>query len=319
MALRSLDELLKRVGLAEDHSEGVLAGLAEKDFAVFVPIPWLARIRHADPADPLLAQVLATAAEQNPVEGFVADPLGESECQPIPGVLHKYAGRVLLVVAGACAINCRYCFRRHFPYETAPRSQEQLSQAFEYLRNHAEVDEVLLSGGDPLMLSDDRLEWIVGQLDSIPSLMRLRIHTRMPIAIPQRVTARLTGILNASRLQVITVVHVNHPNEIDESVKSALQAMKTDADSVMLNQSVLLHHVNDSVEVLEQLSRHLMECGVLPYYLHQLDPVAGAAHFEVTPETGRSLVNSLRERLPGYMVPTYVQELPGEKSKTPLM
>jgi EF-P beta-lysylation protein EpmB len=225
---------------------------------------------------------------------------------------------VLLVVAGVCAINCRYCFRRHFPYDTAPRTKEQLAGAFEYLRNHPEVDEVLLSGGDPLMLSDDRLGWIVEQLDSIPNLRRLRIHTRMPVAIPQRVTARLIEILGSSRLQIITVIHANHPNEIDERVGAALKSLKVDGDSLLLNQSVLLRGVNDSVEVLEQLSRRLIDCSVLPYYLHQLDLVAGAAHFEVAPETGRSLIAELRDRLPGYMVPAYVQELPGRNSKTPL-
>jgi len=318
MAVRSLDQLLQRVGLDPDGPELEQAGLAGQDFPVFVPIPWLNRIRPGDPNDPLLAQVLATAAERTTVPGFVKDPLDESEFQPIPGVLHKYQGRVLLVVAGVCAINCRYCFRRHFPYDSAPRSREQLAEAFGYLRDHPEVDEVLLSGGDPLMLSDERLEWIVGQLDLIPTLRRLRIHTRMPVAIPQRVTNRLTEILRSSRLKTVVVIHANHPAEIDADVASALRAMRDGADAMMLNQSVLLRGVNDSVEVLEGLSRRLFECGVLPYYLHQLDPVAGAAHFEVPLQTGQTLMATLRDRLPGYMVPTWVQEIPGQKSKTPL-
>jgi KamA family protein len=169
------------------------------------------------------------------------------------------------------------------------------------------------------MLPDDRLEWIVGQLGSIASLKRLRIHTRMPVAIPQRVTERLTGILADSRLQKVMVIHANHPNEIDQAVAESMRAIKTDAGAVLLNQSVLLRGVNDSVDVLEGLSRRLFECGVLPYYLHQLDPVAGAAHFEVPLETGQSLMECLRERLPGYMLPAYVREIPGRKSKTPLV
>ena len=182
IAVRTLDELLRRIELDRNALGCERAGLAEQDFPLFVPIPWLQRIRSGDANDPLLAQVLATAAERITAKGFVDDPLDESGFQPIPGVLHKYEGRVLLVVAGVCAINCRYCFRRHFPYDTAPRTKEQLSAAFDYLRDHPEVDEVLLSGGDPLMLSDERLEWIVGQLDEIPTLKRLRIHTRMPVA-----------------------------------------------------------------------------------------------------------------------------------------
>lgn len=316
-AVRSPLELRRRLGLAEDPpSAGESA--ASRDFPVFVPLPWLNRIRPGDPLDPLLLQVLAVAAETEAAPGFVPDPLAESGLQPLPGLLHKYAGRVLLIAAGACAINCRYCFRRHFPYESALTGKPQLQAALDHIAADPGISEVLLSGGDPLMLPDGRLNWLIEQLQEIPHLQRFRIHTRLPVAIPARITDGLVGIFQSSRLQSVMVLHSNHPRELDGEVQRAMLRLRKESPVVLLNQSVLLRGVNDCAETLTGLSLRLLDCGVLPYYLHQLDPVAGASHFFVPPEVGLRLVEAMREALPGYLVPRYVQEVPGEASKTPL-
>jgi len=316
-AIRDREELKKRLGLSSKTEDDNLPVFAEKSFPVFVPLPYLARITPGDPHDPLLLQVLPTVAEDETVAGFSVDPLAETAATRLPGMLHKYHGRVLLVTTGACAVNCRYCFRRHFPYEESPRSPRQWESAIQEIADDESIEEVLLSGGDPLTLTDDNLAKLIAQLDSIPHLKRLRIHTRMPIMIPQRITAGLLDTLSGSRLRSVMVVHSNHARELDDAVLAVMHEV-AEAGVMLLNQSVLLRGVNDDAQTLIELSQRLLDCRVLPYYLHKNDPVAGTAHFEVSIERGKKLIEAMRASLPGYAVPRFVQELAGEPSKTVL-
>ena len=287
------------------------------DFPLFVPREWAARIRPCDPADPLLLQVLTTPQEMNLVEGFSADPVGDLNSQSSPGLLQKYHGRSLMITTGACGIHCRYCFRRHFPYQEAPKSPAAWEPALDQIASDSTISEVLLSGGDPLTLVDKSLTILVRKLEEIPHLKRLRIHTRMPVVIPQRVTVELLELLRSTRLGVWIVLHINHPNEIDRATETALKSLRQ-SGATLLNQAVLLRGINDSVEVLQRLCERLVDQQILPYYLHQLDRVAGAAHFEVPVATGQALMAELRQRLPGYAVPRYVQEIAGQPCKTPI-
>ncbi|WP_110689585.1 EF-P beta-lysylation protein EpmB [Salinicola endophyticus] len=307
--------LCQRLGLDPALLPGASAGHAL--FPVRVPEAYLARIRHADPDDPLLRQVLPLAAEQEAVGGFVADPLVEREHTPRPGLIHKYAGRVLLIASPTCAINCRYCFRRHFPYAEHAPSMREWDASLDYLREDASIREVILSGGDPLASPDRRLAELVARLETIPHLQRLRIHTRLPVVIPDRVDAALLDWLGGTRLQKVMVLHINHAQEIDTAVVDACRRLAA-AGVTLLNQSVLLRGVNDQVDTLAELSERLFAAGVLPYYLHVLDPVSGAAHFDVDDNSARAMVASLRQRLPGFLMPRLVREIPGEQSKTPL-
>ncbi|WP_431025749.1 EF-P beta-lysylation protein EpmB [Halomonas sp. H5] len=308
-------ELCRRLGLDPAWRPGAEAGHAL--FEVRVPEAYLSRIRPGDPTDPLLRQVLPLGEETAAVPGFLADPLREAEHTPAKGLIHKYAGRVLLIASPSCAINCRYCFRRHFPYgENAP-SRAQWEASLDTLRGDASIREAILSGGDPLAASDRQLAWLVERLDAIPHLKRLRIHSRLPVVIPERVDDALLGWLSATRLQKVLVLHINHANEIDEAVIAACARLKQ-AGVTLLNQSVLLRGVNDSVAALAALSERLFEAGILPYYLHVLDPVAGAAHFDIPDDQARELVAGLRRVLPGFLMPTLAREVPGEASKTPL-
>ncbi len=314
-AIRDPGELCRRLGLDDGWLPGAERG--HTLFEVRVPEAFLARMRHGDPDDPLLRQVLPLAAEGEVVPGYVADPLEEADHTPARGLIHKYAGRVLLIASPVCAVNCRYCFRRHFPYEQNAPSRSQWEASLEYLRADTSISEAILSGGDPLAASDRQLTWLVERLDTTPHLKRLRIHTRLPVVIPDRVDDALLGWLSATRLQKVVVLHINHANEIDDAVVAACARLKG-AGVTLLNQSVLLRGINDSVDALATLSERLFEAGVLPYYLHVLDPVAGAAHFDVTDEEARELVAGLRETLPGFLMPRLVREIPGEASKTPL-
>ena len=292
-------------------------GEAADGFPLFVPRGYLARMRPGDPADPLLRQVLPTVDERAEVAGFVIDPVADAAATRQPGLLQKYEGRALLIATGTCAIHCRYCFRRHFPYEVAPRSLADWRPALSEIASDESLHEIILSGGDPLTIVDETLAALVQQLDAISHLRRLRIHTRLPIVIPERVTAGLTGLLRGSRLTPIVVVHANHANELDAHVATALAKM-VDAGIVLLNQAVLLAGVNDTTDAQQALCERLVDLRVMPYYLHQLDRVAGAAHFDVPVETGRRIIAELRGRLPGYAVPRYVREIPGASSKTVL-
>lgn len=290
---------------------------AHQDFQLKVPMAYLAKMTPGDASDPLLLQVMASGRELEPVPGFVADPVGDLDAARTPGLLHKYQGRVLLVTTAACAIHCRYCFRRHFPYEQQQPARQHWQAALDYIRAHGDISEVILSGGDPLSLADNRLAELIEQLGLITHLKRLRIHTRLPVVLPDRISDSLINILSMSRLQTCIVIHANHARELGSAEQLALTRL-SNAGIQLLNQSVLLHGINDNIEVLTHLSERLYECRVLPYYLHLLDPVTGAAHFEVNPVEALSLMASLRARLPGYLLPRLVREQPGADSKTPV-
>jgi len=275
------------------------------------------QIDSRDPDDPIARQFRVDPREALEVPGFDADPVGDLAANAVPGVLHKYHGRALLVLTGACAVHCRYCFRRHFPYGDQRLDEEALERAIDYLAADPHLTEVILSGGDPLVLSSRRLANVLGRLADLSQLRRLRIHSRIPTVAPERIDARLCRALDAFPRPVTLVAHVNHPRELGEESRAAFGRLR-DAGVTLLNQAVLLHEVNDGVEALAELSETLFDQGVLPYYLHQLDPVAGAAHFAVEAGVGRELIEALRARLPGYLVPRYVVEEAGEPAKTPL-
>ncbi len=341
-AIRTQAELRHYLHLPPaDESQQTAIAEAEAQFPTFAPLEFLSRVRPGDPDDPLLRQLLAVPQETQATAGFVSDPVGDEAAQVSPRLLQKYHGRALVVTTGACGVHCRYCFRRQYDYSLAssdhPADPDRpaanpsdavgvdndsaetngpWSAALQHLRQTPSIDEVLLSGGDPLTLSDRKLFGLLEQLESIPHLRRLRIHTRMPIVIPQRVTDSLVQRLRFSRLTTWLVIHCNHAQEIDSAVEAVL-ATWIDAGIPVLNQAVLLAGVNDRLETLETLCRRLVNLRVQPYYLHQLDRVQGAAHFEVPVERGRQLVASLRAVLPGYAVPTYVSEVAGAVSKVP--
>lgn len=306
-------ELFALLGLPDEPGSRSGAAL----FGLRVPRGFIARMRPGDRQDPLLLQVLPVAQETEAVAGFSADPLGEAAAMATPGLLHKYAGRVLLTLTGACGVHCRYCFRRHYPYADANPAGSQWVQARAYIAAHPDIREVILSGGDPLSLSDERLAALATELAAIPHVQRLRIHSRLPVVLPERITPELLAWLGTSRLQPVLVIHANHPHEIDAGVAAALRRFAA-ARVPVLNQSVLLRGVNDDPETLVTLSETLFSAGALPYYLHQLDPVQGAAHFAVDDGRASALLAELRARLPGYLVPRLVREEAGAPGKTPL-
>lgn len=309
----SLQELL-------DHVQLTAAQLgyneqAARDFPLRLPASLLARIQKGNPQDPILKQILPDMREQLRTSGFSTDPVGESDYAPVSGLLHKYPGRALLIATGACAINCRYCFRRHFPYA---EQEPSLQQALDWLAQHDDIHEVIISGGDPLTLSQRRLAQLWQQLAAIPHLRRLRIHSRQPIVSPDCLTPELIALLAQPRFATVLVVHVNHAAELTAEVAEALAPLRR-AGITLLNQSVLLKGVNDDVPTLTALSERLFAVGILPYYLHQLDKVQGAVHFAVTDEKALELHHALRDSLSGYLVPKLVVELPGHPSKVPLI
>ena len=287
----------------------------EVQFPVFVPLEFLRRMQKGDANDPLLLQVLPRAEESEIDPAFDFDPVGDALVEKAPGLLHKYSGRVLLVLSGVCGVNCRYCFRRHYPYETAPKSIRQWEPALDYIQSDSSIHEVILSGGDPLSVVDERLSELVERLDAIQHIARLRVHTRLPVVIPQRVNQELCSWLERSRLSKWVVLHINHSQEIDLYLVEAISQLRR-TGAIVLNQSVLLRGINDTPEQLETLCERLVDCGVMPYYLHQLDRVAGATHFEVENGRGLQMMTELAKRLPGYAVPKYVVEIAGEASKT---
>ena len=300
------NQLLSRLGLMTDQVQSVDQS---PDFPVRVPEPFVTRIVPGDPHDPLLRQVLAVTDERHAMPGFVKDPLDELE-GPMPGMLHKYRSRVLVIYRGGCAINCRYCFRRHFPYQENTLTARDIDGLVSYLKAHPEVNEVILSGGDPLMADDQALSGLFVRLESVSSIHRLRIHTRLPIVIPERVTDTLCQIIAATALPVVMVLHSNHANEIDQSVMDAVSQLRVVCRSV-LNQSVILKGINDSADVLIALSERLFEAGIDPYYLNVLDRVSGAHHFDVSDLEVAALHQALLNALPGYLVPKLVREVPG--------
>ena len=294
------------------------ARTAARRFPLRVPRGFVARMRPGDPDDPLLRQVLPLEAELAPQPpGYGPDPVGDDAASCTPGLLRKYRDRALLVTTGACAVHCRYCFRRHYPYAEASAGPSRWRAIVEHLAGDGGTEEVILSGGDPLTLPTPRLAALTRTLCGVPGLARLRIHTRLPVVLPERVDGELLAWLARLPWQVVVVVHANHANELDDDVAAALAAL-AGTGAVLLNQSVLLAGVNDDTDVLAALSRRLLACGVLPYYLHQLDRVAGAAHFAVDDARARDLHARLRERLPGYLVPRLVREVAGAPAKMPL-
>lgn len=321
-AVRDANELLRRLRLTPsevgcDTPNGA-APAADFGFPVMVPESYLRRMTPGDPRDPLLLQVLPDPREARDTPGFTQDAVDDLAARAAPGLLHKYRGRALLVATGSCAVHCRYCFRRHYPYSHEPKSQQQWQPALEFLQNTPDIHEVLLSGGDPLTLTDQRLAALLEQLDRIPHVRRLRIHTRLPIVIPNRVTDRLLKLLKSLRMRVWMVLHANHEAELTGDCAEAIDRL-TASGLPVLNQAVLLRRVNDTFASQLELCERLVDLGVQPYYLHQLDRVTGTAHYEVPPESGLQLMRQLREHLPGYAVPQYVTEVAGAASKLPVV
>ena len=311
--ISSAGELLEQLGLQPEDVGYSAAACA--DFALKVPQAFVRRMRPGDPRDPLLLQVLARSQELTETAGYGPDPLGEiGAANPVRGIIHKYHGRVLLIVSGGCAINCRYCFRRHFPYTENQNSRREWREALDYIRRDKDISEVILSGGDPLLASDDHLGELVTQIDAIGHVRRLRIHTRLPVVIPDRVTTGLVEAITGRNLQTVAVIHSNHANEIDTAVDAAL-ARLSGSGITLLNQSVLLAGVNDNAAALTALSERLFAAGVLPYYLHLLDRVQGAAHFDVPEARARELLAGITATLPGYLVPKLVREVAGAPFK----
>jgi EF-P beta-lysylation protein EpmB len=319
-AVRDPRELLALLGL-ESLAHG-LSDAAAAQFPLRVPRGFVARMRPGDPADPLLRQVLPVLDEQRLVPGFGLDAVGDAAARRGGGLIHKYNGRALLIATGSCAVNCRYCFRRHYPYADDTAAAAGWREAVALIAGDASIHEVILSGGDPLSLADHKLAELTDALSGIPHIRRLRIHTRLPIVLPERVDAGLLAWLRGLPWPVAVVVHANHANEFDASVDAAMAALRDAGTAskgiVLLNQAVLLRGVNDSVDALTDLCERGHEAGVLPYYLHQLDRVAGAAHFEVDDATALALHAALAARLPGYLVPKLVREIAGQPGKTPL-
>lgn len=309
------DELLRLLNV--DADEKLLAGRdAKRLFPLRVPRAFIARMEKGNPNDPLLRQVLTAQDEFITAPGFSTDPL-EEQHSVVPGLLHKYRNRALLLVKGGCAVNCRYCFRRHFPYAENQGNKRNWQAALDYIAQHPELDEIIFSGGDPLMAKDHELEWLITHLEALPHVKRLRIHSRLPIVIPARITDALVTRFAQSRLQILLVNHINHAREIDDEFRAAMARLRQ-AGVTLLNQSVLLRGVNNNAQMLADLSNALFDAGVMPYYLHVLDKVQGAAHFLVSDDEARTIMRELLTLISGYMVPKLAREIGGEPSKTPL-
>lgn len=311
-ALKNPQQLLQLLDISPESLP--LSAKARKNFPMLVPLPFVKKIKKGDIHDPLLKQVLPIGDEELLSEDYSLDPLHEHN-SALPGLLHKYKSRVLLILKSGCAVNCRYCFRRHFPYQNNNINKKQLQEIVAYIKAHPEVNEVILSGGDPLMSKDDFLEHVVDTLELLPQLTRLRIHSRLPVVIPSRITDKLCAILEKSRFNVLLVLHINHANEIDSTLKEACAKLHQ-AGVQLLNQSVLLKGVNDNSQALIALSERLFEAHILPYYLFLLDKVQGAQHFDLSEKTAQLLVKEMSLALPGYLVPKLSREIAGQKSKT---
>lgn len=308
-------ELLEYLALS-DSPEWQKGHDARRLFALRVPYAFARRMKKGDPNDPLLLQVMTSANEFIATPGYSTDPLEEQDdAIAVPGLLHKYINRALLLVKGGCAVNCRYCFRRHFPYQDNQGNKANWRHALDYIRQQPELDEIIFSGGDPLMAKDHELAWLLDEIETIPHIKRLRIHSRLPVVIPARITEALTQRFSQSRLQILLVTHVNHANEIDSEFCDAMTRLKR-ANVTLLNQGVLLRGVNDNANTLANLSNALFDAGIMPYYLHVLDRVQGAAHFMVPDDEARLIMRELMTKVSGYMVPKLTREIGGEPSKT---
>lgn len=308
-------ELLEKLHLTSEQMSFSVE--AVKDFHFKVPVAYVDKIQPGTPDDPLLRQIFPVHQEVELVPGYIKDPLDEANSLSQPGLLQKYHGRALLLVTPACAINCRYCFRRHYPYEDKGHLWRQTAQNIQLIKEDLSISEVILSGGDPLSLSDSKFKELITMLQTIPHLKRLRIHTRFPVVEPERISEQFLNILAASQLRIIMVLHINHAQEIgSDNQKSLLKLHKLQI--TLLNQSVLLKGVNDNADTLAALSETLIDNNIIPYYLHILDKIQGSAHFEVTDFDAKIIYQQLKSRLSGYMLPRLVREIPGEKSKTPV-
>lgn len=315
-AIRDPFELLELLNLSTDEYKKNLY-LPDK-FKLFVPLSYIAKMKKGDWNDPLLKQVLPTQEETKLVSGFNTDPVGDLGSEISSGVLQKYQGRVLIITTGACAVHCRYCFRRHFPYAESSSDKKNWEKTLFMIKNNKSLKEVILSGGDPLMLSNNKLKKMCFELADISHIETIRFHTRLPLFIPERINPAFLSWSAKLPLQKVMVIHANHANELDEFVSGRLNAL-TKIGFTLLNQSVLLKGVNDNLGALADLSHKLFSMQVLPYYLHQLDRVQGAAHFEVEKDEAISLLDSLRNQLPGYLVPRLVAEISGKRSKQALV
>jgi EF-P beta-lysylation protein EpmB len=311
-AFNNIEDLCRYLDLSPNNLPVSIA--ATENFPLRVPLSFAACIEKGNPHDPLLRQVLPVNEELLAYPGFSHDPVGDLASAARTGVLHKYRGRVLLINTGSCAINCRYCFRRNFPYADLQLSKQEETAAIHYIQADAGISEVILSGGDPLLLSDARLARIIQQLDHIEHLQRIRIHTRLPIVLPARITEELINTLKLSPKQIVVVTHCNHANEINDRVTAACRALKN-SGITLFNQAVLLKGVNDNAEILCNLSEQLFRHGIMPYYLHLLDKATGTGHFEVTEAQALALIRQVQASLPGYLVPKLVKEQAGTESK----
>lgn len=313
-AITETSQLLQELNLKPEnfahHSE------ANRQFSLKAPHAYVKKIEKGNAHDPLLLQIMAQAQEMQLTKGYTTDPVGDLNANQTPGLLHKYHGRVLLITTGSCAIHCRYCFRRHFPYQQQQAGRKQWAQAITYIQQDNSIKEVILSGGDPLVLSDNKLDELITQLEGIPHVTRLRLHSRLPVVLPDRITDTLVNRLAISRLNVCLVIHANHANEITSPEIKALGKLKQ-AGIHLLNQAVLLNGINQHIDDQLNLSEALYSAGVLPYYLHLLDPVQGAAHFNVKLDDALKLIKQMQNKLPGFLVPRLVREIAGETGKTP--
>jgi EF-P beta-lysylation protein EpmB len=306
-------DLLEQLGLAE------LSGRCDinPEFRCIAPRSYIDKMKFGDASDPLLNQVLPVLEEHNPSQqsSGTVDPVGDLQAQVSPGLLHKYHGRALLITTAACAVHCRYCFRRNYPYQSASITRQRLNQAIDYLRAHNEIDEIILSGGDPLVMDNEKLADIFREIHQISSIRTLRIHSRLPVVLAGRIDNGLLDLLSKQQLKIVLVIHCNHANELQAEEQKAL-ARLSETNTTLLNQSVLLKGINDDASTLIRLSKRLHECNTLPYYLHQLDAVKGAMHFAVRRDRALELHRALKAELPGYLVPALVEEIPGKPSKT---
>lgn len=314
-AVRDPRELLEMLGLS--HLSAQISDHAATQFPLRVPLGFVAKMRHGDANDPLLRQILPVIQEDQLAEGFSLDAVGDAAAKGGTGVIHKYHARALLITTGSCAIHCRYCFRRHFPYSEETAASQHWSEAIAYLKSDTSISELILSGGDPLSLSTGKLMELTRQLDGMAHIRRLRIHTRLPVVLPERIDEELLDWLNGLPWPIAIVIHANHANELGQDVAEAMRRLKLD-NVTLLNQAVLLKGVNDSIAEQNRLSERLFDIGVLPYYLHQLDKVQGAAHFQIEDSEARLIHSGMMKTLPGYLVPKLVREVSGEASKTPL-
>lgn len=305
-------ELFQQLDLPLNQLEETLN--ACQDFPLRVPQYYVNLMEKGNINDPLLKQILPLGLENNPQIGFTTDPTGDLNAKVSQGILDKYQGRGLIISTAACAVHCRYCFRRHFPYQNENAGANQWRNTLTYLRQATTLNEVILSGGDPLCLSNSRLQQLIQQLEQMPHIQRIRWHTRFPVVLPERIDNDFLDLIQQSKLKHILVLHLNHPNEVTPILKASLAPL-LDLKVVLLNQSVLLKEINDQADILAELSEACFDAGILPYYLHQLDQVAGAGHFQVEEVKAQQIILELRTKLSGYLVPRYVKEVAGEKSK----